>query len=444
MLLIPNDDETVTSSDLTLNSGLISTYGNIAKNSKVLKQVISNLNLNIQEGQLLSKIEINIIKDTHIMEISVSDTDPQMATNITKELSNVFLNEIKQIYNLNNIGIVDEAQLPDTPYNINHIKDMFVFVCMGIVVSFAYIVIIYLFDNTIKKEEDIEEYIKIKSLGSVPINNDKSEIINRENTKTYITESINTIRTNILYMNSTKNAKTILITSCMPREGKSWISTNIAVSFAETNKKVLLVDADMRKGRINKIFKVDNRAGLSNYLFNMNSDVEKDVYLAKEYIKETKIPNLHILTNGTIPPNPSELLASEKTLDMIDKLKDIFDIVILDGTPGLIVTDALILSRIVDSTIIVTSHKSTKKDNLAKVKKDIENVGGKIAGVVINKVPVNVAKYESSYYYGSTAISNTPRKKEPEREFYTNDSSRITKAKKEDILNQLDEFLKDK
>ena len=140
LLLIPNDDETVTSSDLTLNSGLISTYGNIAKNSKVLKQVINNLNLNIQEGQLLSKIEINIIKDTHIMEISVSDTDPQMATNITKELSNVFLNEIKQIYNLNNIGIVDEAQLPDTPYNINHIKDMFVFVCMGIVVSFAYIV----------------------------------------------------------------------------------------------------------------------------------------------------------------------------------------------------------------------------------------------------------------------------------------------------------------
>ena len=161
LLLIPNDDETVTSSDLTLNSGLISTYGNIAKNSKVLKQVINNLNLNIQEGQLLSKIEINIIKDTHIMEISVSDTDPQMATNITKELSNVFLNEIKQIYNLNNIGIVDEAQLPDTPYNINHIKDMFVFVCMGIVVSFAYIVIIYLFDNTIKKEEDIKpEHIK--------------------------------------------------------------------------------------------------------------------------------------------------------------------------------------------------------------------------------------------------------------------------------------------
>ena len=396
LLLIPNDDETVTSSDLTLNSGLISTYGNIAKNSKVLKQVINNLNLNIQEGQLLSKIEINIIKDTHIMEISVSDTDPQMATNITKELSNVFLNEIKQIYNLNNIGIVDEAQLPDTPYNINHIKDMFVFVCMGIVVSFAYIVIIYLFDNTIKKEEDIEEYIKIKSLGSVPINNDKSEIINRENTKTYITESINTIRTNILYMNSTKNAKTILITSCMPREGKSWISTNIAASFAETNKKVLLVDADMRKGRINKIFKVDNRAGLSNYLFNMNSDVEKDVYLAKEYIKETKIPNLHILTNGTIPPNPSELLASSNMKELLAILKSIYDIII-DAPPCKLVSDSIVLSTIVDSSVIVTNSGNTKISDLKEIKKSINIVGGKIIGAIVNKAKIKGKKYSKKY-----------------------------------------------
>lgn len=397
LLLIPNDDETVTSSDLTLNSGLISTYGNIAKNSKVLKQVINNLNLNIQEGQLLSKIEINIIKDTHIMEISVSDTDPQMATNITKELSNVFLNEIKQIYNLNNIGIVDEAQLPDTPYNINHIKDMFVFVCMGIVVSFAYIVIIYLFDNTIKKEEDIEEYIKIKSLGSVPINNDKSEIINRENTKTYITESINTIRTNILYMNSTKNAKTILITSCMPREGKSWISTNIAVSFAETNKKVLLVDADMRKGRINKIFKVDNRAGLSNYLFNMNSDVEKDVYLAKEYIKETKIPNLHILTNGTTPPNPSELLASSNMKELLAILKSIYDIIIIDAPPCKLVSDSIVLSTIVDSSVIVTNSGNTKISDLKEIKKSINIVGGKIIGAIVNKAKIKEKKYSKKY-----------------------------------------------
>ena len=398
LLLIPNDDETVTSSDLTLNSGLISTYGNIAKNSKVLKQVINNLNLNISEEQLLNKIEINIIKDTHIMEISVSDIEPQMATDIAKELANVFLNEIKQIYNLNNIGIVDEAQLPNIPYNINHIKDMFVFFGIGMVVSFAYVIIIYLFDNTIKKEEDIEEYIKVKSLGCVPINNNKSDIINRDDTKSYITESINTIRTNILYMNSTKNAKTILITSCLPREGKSWMSTNIAVSFAETNKKVLLIDADMRKGRINKIFNLDNRAGLSNYLFNMNSDVENDVYLAKEYIKETKIPNLHILTNGTIPPNPSELLASSNMKELLAILKSIYDIIIIDAPPCKLVSDSIVLSTIVDSSVIVTNSGKTKISDLKEVKKSINIVGGKIIGAIVNKSKAKVKKYNKKYH----------------------------------------------
>lgn len=314
LLLIPNkvnESETITNSDLTMNSGLISTYSNIAKNTKVLKKVIKNLELNMTEEQLLDKMEINIVKDTHIIKISVSDKDPRLARNITKELSKVFLKEIKDIYNLNNIGIVDEAQLPNNPYNINHIKDTAIFLALGIMISFGYILTIYILDNTIKKEDDIEKYIKIKALGNIPINqNKKQELIERNNAKSYITECINTIRTNILYMNSTQNAKTILITSCTPKEGKSWISANIAVSFAETNKKVLLVDADMRKGRANKIFNVDNEEGLSNFLYHITGDVKKDIELGRKYIKETAISNLHILTNGTIPPNPSELLGA--------------------------------------------------------------------------------------------------------------------------------------
>lgn len=270
----------------------------------------------------------------------------------------------------------------------------------------------------------------------------KKELIVQRSPKSPIAEVFRTLRTNIQFMNSQKDLKTILITSTEPGEGKSWVSSNLAITFAQAGKRVALVDADMRKGRLHTMFQVENIPGLSNYLSGINevgSDNKEGII---HYIKPTSIDNLFLIPCGNVPPNPAELLASEKTLTMIDKLKEIFDIVILDGTPGLIVTDALILSRIVDSTIIVTSHKSTKKDNLAKVKRDIENVGGKIAGVVINKVPVNVAKYESSYYYGSTEMTRSTRKKE--QEFYMNDSSKTTKAKKEDILNQLDEFLKDK
>ena len=272
----------------------------------------------------------------------------------------------------------------------------------------------------------------------------KKELIVQRSPKSPIAEVFRTLRTNIQFMNSQKSLKTVLVTSTMPGEGKSWVSSNLAITFAQAGKKVALVDADMRKGRLHTMFQVENIPGLSNYLSGID-----EVGAAKNkgivhYIKPTMTDNLFLITSGNIPPNPSELLASEKTLNMLDKLKEIFDIVILDGTPGLIVTDALILSRIVDTTIIVTAHKSTKKDNLEKVKKDIENVGGKIAGVVINKVPVNAAKYESSYYYGSTSMTTTTRSNKQEKTFYVNDDSRIANSKKEDILNQLDEFLKDK
>ncbi len=404
LLLIPsseNENQTITNSDLTMNSGLISTYSNIVKNSKVLRKVIDNLGLNMTEEQLLNKIETSIVKDTHIIKISVADTDSQLAMEIAKELSNVFLNEIKLIYNLNNIGIVDEAQISSIPYNINHIKDIIIFLILGIFMSSGYILLIYILDNTVKKEIDIEKYIHVKTLGNIPINqNKKQELVERGNAKSYITECINTIRTNILYMNSTQNAKTILITSCTPREGKSWVASNIAASFAETNKKVLLIDADMRKGRVNNIFKVENEQGLSNYIYNITGNAKEDIELGRKYIKETMIPNLHILTSGAIPPNPSELLTSIGMKQLIGLVKNIYDIIILDAPPCKLVSDSIVLSTIVDSTVLIVNSEKTRIKDLKETKKLIENVDGKIIGAIINKVKVTSRTYNKSYYYG--------------------------------------------
>ena len=234
----------------------------------------------------------------------------------------------------------------------------------------------------------------------------KKELIAHRDPKSPVSEVFRTLRTNIQFMNTNNKLKTLLVTSTLPNEGKSWVTANLAVTFAQAGKKVVLVDADMRKGRQYTIFEVSPRPGLSNYLsgFDINTGEETSEDLAN-YIQETEIPNLYIIPAGNIPPNPSELLISTKMVSLLDRLKEICDLVIIDGTPCELVTDSIILSRIVDSTVIVTAHKQTKKDDLQKIVTNIQNVGGKIAGIVLNKIPVSVKKYEQSYYYGSTAMT---------------------------------------
>ena len=271
----------------------------------------------------------------------------------------------------------------------------------------------------------------------------KKEIIAYKDPKSPIAEIFRTLRTNIQFINSKKTSKTLLVTSTMPEEGKTWVASNLAVTFAQAGKKVVLIDADMRKGRLHKIFHLSVIPGLSNYLSGIDEFGKVEEKNIIKYIRQTEEENLYVMPAGNIPPNTSELLASEATLTLIEELKQIFDIIILDGTPCLLVTDAIILSRIVDSTIIVTSHKLTKKDNLQKVKKSIENVGGKIAGVVVNKVPVNLQKYKLTYYYSA---SNERKTIKPVKDidYRMGKNEEINKEKSEEIMKQLNEYLNKK
>lgn len=225
-----------------------------------------------------------------------------------------------------------------------------------------------------------------------------SELIVHQDPKSSISEMFRTLRTNIQFINNKENLQSILITSTLPQEGKSFVSANLAVAFAQVGKKVILVDADMRKGRQYSIFNVLQKPGLSNYLID-KSEEEKKAKL-KDYLQTTEVEGLFVITAGSIPPNPSELLVSDAMLNLLEELKELCDILIIDGPPTQLVTDSLILTRMVDSTIIVTVSNVTKKANLHKMIDSIQNVGGKIAGVVLNKIPVSTKQYKKGYYYG--------------------------------------------
>lgn len=231
----------------------------------------------------------------------------------------------------------------------------------------------------------------------------KNELITFTSPKSSVSEVFRTLRTNIQFMNVNNKLKSMLVTSTVPGEGKSLVSANLAITFAQAGKRVVLVDADMRKGRQHEIFELSNDKGLSNYLV---TEVEESKIDLSDYIKQTLIDNLYVITAGTVPPNPSELLTSKKMSDLIKLLEKSADIIIYDGTPSTIVTDAIILSRFIGSTLIVSSHKQTKMDDLKQVKRNIENVGGKIAGVVVNKIPCSQKVYGNGYYYENSVTIN--------------------------------------
>ena len=155
----------------------------------------------------------------------------------------------------------------------------------------------------------------------------KNELITFVSPKTQISEVFRTLRTNIQFMNVDEGLKSLLITSTVPGEGKSWVASNLAVTFAQAGKRVLIVDADMRKGRQYSIFEVNNDKGLSNYLIMTTKG--DSLNSIGDYIQTTMIENLYIMTAGMIPPNPSELLTSQKMIDLIKYLEQIFDIVYL-------------------------------------------------------------------------------------------------------------------
>ena len=206
-------------------------------------------------------------------------------------------------------------------------------------------------------------------------------------------EEIKKIRTNIKFSSINEEVKVIAVTSSLPGEGKSLISANLAASFAQYDEKVLLIDCDLRKGRQMKLFSIPNNAelGLSKLLINKKWENEY-----KNYIKETKVNNLYIIPTGIFPPNPSELLTSERFLYLVKKLKEEYDRIILDCPPIEGLSDALVVTSLADTTVLVAKYKSTPINLLEKSKKALDKVGTKLAGVVLN----HVDKEPNTYYYG--------------------------------------------
>lgn len=386
----------VTLNDISINQKLVATYTEIVKSKLVLEQVIEDLKLDTTAEKLAKHVTVAAIEDTEILKITVEDGNRIAAAQIANKIADVFTKEIVNIYQLNNVSVIDVAQVNDKQSNNTTVRDAAIAMLLSVFGVSAIAFIIYYFDDSIKYSEDLEKKIGLPIAGKIIKSEIEKKTIGDEllvdkYPKSIVSESIKSLRTNLQFSNVDKGFKTILVTSANAEEGKSFVSSNLAISFAQANKKVLLIDCDLRKGRLHKLFNLPNLNGFSTLLTD-----ELENY--KKYIKKTHIKNLSIIPRGVYPPNPSELLGSQKCKDLIVALKGKYDIIIFDGAPCNGVTDSVIMSTNVDETLIVARDARTPKKTLDVTKDSLQKVNAHITGIVLNGVNRKIAKYYS--YYG--------------------------------------------
>jgi capsular exopolysaccharide synthesis family protein len=232
----------------------------------------------------------------------------------------------------------------------------------------------------------------------------RENLIAINNPQSPIAEAYRTLRTNIQFSSIDKKVQVVCITSTGPGEGKSTIASNLAVVTAQAGKKTLLIDCDQRKPTQHKIFGVTNEKGLSNLL--------ADESTFAQAVQKSGVDNLLILTAGIKPPNPSELLSSSKMKNFIGSLRSSLDFIIIDTPPLLMVTDAQLLSSYIDGYIMIVSSGEADRDGAAKAKELIDNVNGKMLGVVLNKINLNSKSYlgyYGKYFYGVDGAKHKDR-----------------------------------
>lgn len=351
------------------------------------------------------------------------DTNRQMLDKLLQSQSSVEVSAAGLIKP--NLRVTEYSPMPRSPVAPKRAQNILLSLLLGLIGGIGLVLFLDYINNKVESVEDIDRHLKLPALGVIPIfeqpksrkalgdgsqngqelvpangvaNGDGSVILTQVEANSSIAESYRQLRTSLLLSSAGHAPRTLLITSSQPAEGKTTTSVNTAISLAQTGAAVLIVDADLRRPRVHKIFGLKNNAGLCNYLAG-DCDLASLIQIA--------MPNLYVLPVGPLPPNPAELLGSAKMKQVVETLSSNFDYVIIDSPPVSSFADSLILSALVEGVIIVIRSGFTPREMAQRTKTHLQSVGAKILGVVVNQIKLQphdyyyYSTYYSRYYYGS-------------------------------------------
>lgn len=378
----------------------VQSYVETVATPAVLQPVIDDLRLDISPKTLASKITAKSDHDTVLINISVADESPIQAAAIAQAVGSSLVNAVSELEKPSQgdrspvkLSIVTPATAPTSPSSPNVKLNLILGLLAGLAAGVALAVLRSVLDTRIRGEADLRRVTDAPVLGGISFDSDatKKPLLTQAASQSPRAESFRQLRTNLQYAHVSHESKTVLVTSSLPGEGKSTTAINLAIALAQGGQAVALIDADLRRPMVAEYLGLERNAGLTTALVG-KADIN-------DLLQPWGNDDLYVLASGRIPPNPSELLGSDKMRQLISQLESAFDAVIIDAPPLLPVTDAAVLSQQVGGVVVVAGAQKVRTTDLEKSISALSLVEADLLGVVLNRLPSKGPDaYAYSYY----------------------------------------------
>ncbi|MDE8585920.1 polysaccharide biosynthesis tyrosine autokinase [Arthrobacter sp. NQ4] len=419
----------------TFSQARVQSYVKTVTTPVVLQPAINALGLDETPATLASRIRASSDPNTVLIDIEVEDASPVQAAAIAQAVADSLIKGLDALERPKaggtspvSLSVIAPATAPSSPSSPNTRLNLLLGLFAGLLVGVGLAVLRTALDHRIRGEADFRRSSDAPVLGAIAFDRDaiKKPLLTQTGTQSPRAESFRQLRTNLQFANVTGRGKSILMTSSLPGEGKSTTATNLALALAQAGQTVCLIDADLRRPMVSDYLGLDRNAGLTTALVG-RADVS-------DLLQPWGVEPLYVLTSGQIPPNPSELLGSAQMTQLLKRLEDSFDAVIIDAPPLLPVTDAAVLAQHVGGVVLVVGAQKLKTQDLEKSLETLELIEAHLLGVVLNRLPQSGPDaYTYSYYSSDDSLergrisaesTNTARKASlnSEEDFHADES----------------------